>query len=60
MDHYQTPREVYVSVFAKQSDKDNSKVVIEEDKVNIDLFNFLIRITDEVRTVVIRRLYARR
>ncbi|KAG9318329.1 HSP20-like chaperone [Chiua virens] len=30
VDHYQTPSEVHVSVFAKQVDKDRSKVTIEE------------------------------
>lgn len=33
MDHYQTPSEVHVSVFAKKCDKEKSKVTFEEDKV---------------------------
>lgn len=33
IDHYQTPSEVHVSVFAKQADKDRSKVIVEETQV---------------------------
>ncbi|EGO21576.1 hypothetical protein SERLADRAFT_410180 [Serpula lacrymans var. lacrymans S7.9] len=38
VDHYQTPSEVHVSVFAKQVDKERSTVRIEENKRTIDLF----------------------
>ncbi|KIJ17265.1 hypothetical protein PAXINDRAFT_175795, partial [Paxillus involutus ATCC 200175] len=37
IDHYQTPNEVYVSVFAKQADKERSKVTIGETQVHLDL-----------------------
>ena len=33
VDHYQTPNEVHVSVFAKQADKEKSKVTVEETQV---------------------------
>lgn len=33
IDHYQTPTEVRVSIFAKQADQTRSTVVLEEDKV---------------------------
>lgn len=33
IDHYQTPTEVHVSVFAKQTDQERSSVRIEQDKV---------------------------
>ncbi|GAA5888192.1 hypothetical protein JCM6882_000315 [Rhodosporidiobolus microsporus] len=36
-DHYQTPREVIVSVFGKQADKEVSKVTFEEEKLHVDL-----------------------
>ncbi|CAL1704985.1 unnamed protein product [Somion occarium] len=38
VDHYQTPAEVHVSVFAKQTDKDRSVVQIETDKIHLDLY----------------------
>lgn len=38
IDHYQTPNEVHVSVFAKQADRDKSSVTIEETQVHLDLF----------------------
>jgi hypothetical protein len=34
IDHYQTPSTVYVTVFAKQTDKGRSGVKIEENEVN--------------------------
>lgn len=37
IDHYQTPSQVHVSVFAKQTDKVASKVELGEDKVSLDL-----------------------
>ncbi|KAF9228583.1 chord-domain-containing protein [Gyrodon lividus] len=37
VDHYQTPNEVYVSVFAKQADKERSKITIAETQVHLDL-----------------------
>jgi hypothetical protein len=33
IDHYQTPTTVYVTVFAKQTDKERSSVKIEENEV---------------------------
>jgi len=38
LDHYQTPTEVRVSVFAKQADKGRSTVQFEEARVNLDIF----------------------
>ncbi|KAG8217389.1 HSP20-like chaperone [Butyriboletus roseoflavus] len=38
VDHYQTPNEVHVSVFAKQADEDRSKVTVEETQVHFDLY----------------------
>lgn len=38
IDHYQTPREVIVSVFGKGADKEVSKVVFEIETMHIDLF----------------------
>ncbi|KAI6126199.1 chord-domain-containing protein [Pisolithus croceorrhizus] len=38
IDHYQTPNEVHVSVFAKQADRDKSSVTVEEMQVHLDLF----------------------
>ncbi|KAF9239585.1 chord-domain-containing protein [Melanogaster broomeanus] len=38
VDHYQTPNEVHVSVFAKQADKERSKVTIEKTQVHLDLY----------------------
>ena len=35
IDHYQTPADVHVSVFAKQADKERSTVKIEGSAVNI-------------------------
>ena len=39
IDHYQTPGQVCVTVFAKQVDKSRSTVVIEEEKVGPDSTN---------------------
>jgi len=38
IDHYQTPANVHVSVFAKQVDKGRSTVVFEPEKIHIDLY----------------------
>lgn len=38
IDHYQTPREVHMSVFAKQVDKERSYISIEETQVHLDLY----------------------
>ncbi|PPQ77512.1 hypothetical protein CVT25_011309 [Psilocybe cyanescens] len=38
VDHYQTPSQVYVSVFAKQVDKERSTVKFEDNKAILDLF----------------------
>jgi len=38
IDHYQTPANVQVSVFAKQVDKERSTVVFESEKIHIDLY----------------------
>ncbi|PSR94065.1 hypothetical protein PHLCEN_2v4493 [Hermanssonia centrifuga] len=38
IDHYQTPTEVHVSVFAKQADKERSKVHIEANQISLDLY----------------------
>lgn len=38
IDHYQTPTEVRVSVFAKQADQSRSTVTFEVDKILLDLF----------------------
>jgi len=38
LDHYQTPKDVYVSVFAKQSDRERSRVAIEENQITLDIF----------------------
>lgn len=35
IDHYQTPNQVHVSVFAKQVDKERSTVQFEESKVTL-------------------------
>jgi len=37
IDHYQTPSTVYVTVFAKQTDKERSSVKIEENEIRLDL-----------------------
>ncbi|KAI0950473.1 hypothetical protein AcV7_008927 [Taiwanofungus camphoratus] len=37
IDHYQTPTEVHVSVFAKQADKGRSTVKIEQNSIHLDL-----------------------
>ncbi|KZT68176.1 chord-domain-containing protein [Daedalea quercina L-15889] len=37
IDHYQTPADVHVSVFAKQADKERSVVEIEENAIHLDL-----------------------
>lgn len=34
IDHYQTPQDVNVSVFAKQTDKEKSVVKFEEEQVS--------------------------
>lgn len=38
LDHYQTPQDVHVSIFAKQSDKEKSQVIIEENQLKLDVF----------------------
>ncbi|TFY55840.1 hypothetical protein EVJ58_g7994 [Rhodofomes roseus] len=38
VDHYQTPADVHVSVFAKQADKERSIVKIEENFIHLDLY----------------------
>lgn len=38
IDHYQTPDQVHVSVFAKQVDKERSTVKFEADKVSLTVF----------------------
>ncbi|KAG9104813.1 hypothetical protein FRC06_009283 [Ceratobasidium sp. 370] len=38
VDHYQTPTEVHVSIFAKQADQTRSTIVLEADKIILDLF----------------------
>ncbi|EPT06080.1 hypothetical protein FOMPIDRAFT_83840 [Fomitopsis schrenkii] len=38
IDHYQTPADVHVSVFAKQVDKERSTVKIEENAIYLDLY----------------------
>jgi len=38
IDHYQTPKTVCVSVFAKKADKERSKVSFEESQVHLDLY----------------------
>ncbi|KAF9001893.1 HSP20-like chaperone [Cyathus striatus] len=38
IDHYQTPHQVHVSVFAKQVDKAHSKINFTEKEVSLDLY----------------------
>lgn len=38
IDHYQTPANVNVSVFAKQVNKERSTVIFEPEKIHIDLY----------------------
>jgi len=38
IDHYQTPGQVRVSIFAKQVDKERSKVLFEEEQIHFDFF----------------------
>ncbi|KIY64878.1 chord-domain-containing protein [Cylindrobasidium torrendii FP15055 ss-10] len=38
IEHYQTLDKVFVSVYAKRTDKEKSTVTFEEDKVHLDLF----------------------
>ncbi|KAG2115122.1 chord-domain-containing protein [Suillus discolor] len=38
VDHYQTPKEVHISVFAKQVDKEKSTVAIEDNQIHLDLY----------------------
>jgi len=38
IDHYQTPSTVYVTVFAKQTDKERSVVKIEDNEIHFDLY----------------------
>jgi len=38
VDHYQTPANVNVSVFAKQVDKERSTIIFESEKIHIDLY----------------------
>ncbi|OBZ75425.1 Cysteine and histidine-rich domain-containing protein 1 [Grifola frondosa] len=37
IDHYQTPTEVHVSVFAKQADREQSTVKIEQNQIHLDV-----------------------
>lgn len=37
VDHYQTPNQVHVSIFAKKVDKDRSSVRFEESSVSLVL-----------------------
>ena len=41
VDHYQTPGQVRVSIFAKQVDKERSKVLFEEEQVTTGYLFFL-------------------
>jgi hypothetical protein len=38
IDHYQTPEQVHVSVFAKKVDKDRSSIQFDDDRVTLDFF----------------------
>ncbi|KAI0006060.1 HSP20-like chaperone [Russula compacta] len=38
IDHYQTPSTVYVTVFAKQTDKERSIIKIEKNEIHFDLY----------------------
>jgi len=38
IDHYQTPQEVHVSIFAKQVDKERSSVEFKPDQIHIDFY----------------------
>lgn len=42
VDHYQTPTEVRVSIFAKQADQTRSTIVLEEDKVRCSPYFFTL------------------
>ncbi|KAJ7582645.1 HSP20-like chaperone [Mycena floridula] len=38
VDHYQTVEKVHVSIFAKQVDKERSKITVEDEQVGLDLY----------------------
>ncbi|KAF9820119.1 hypothetical protein IEO21_01552 [Rhodonia placenta] len=38
IDHYQTPTDVHVSVFAKQADRERSTIKIEDNSIHLDLY----------------------
>jgi hypothetical protein len=38
IDHYQTPNEVHVSIFAKKADQQKSIVTVEETQLSLDLY----------------------
>lgn len=38
IDHFQTPQEVHVSVFAKQVDKERSTINFQPDQIHLDLY----------------------
>ncbi|KAG2041451.1 chord-domain-containing protein [Suillus americanus] len=38
VDHYQTPKEVHISVFAKQVNKEKSTLAIEDNQIHFDLY----------------------
>ncbi|KJA18561.1 hypothetical protein HYPSUDRAFT_144805 [Hypholoma sublateritium FD-334 SS-4] len=38
IDHYQTPQQVHVSVFAKKADKERSSIKFESNKITLDLY----------------------
>lgn len=59
IDHYQTPREVIVSVFGKGADKEVSKVVFEVETVRSSLAPFSRPTDDEGRTDACRPRLAR-
>lgn len=53
IDHYQTPNEVHVSVFAKQADRDRSKVTVEETQVGMQCSRL-----STLSTALLMRVYA--
>ena len=42
IDHYQTPMDVHVSVFAKQVDQDRSSVLFEDEMVCLSQISYII------------------
>jgi len=38
IDHYQTPQQVHVSIFAKKADKERSSIKFESNKIILDLY----------------------